>query len=350
MIKGAGCKLKMEGNGNMDKRKAFGFGGFACGRFWVAGIVALLALLLVFGCASKRKGAVQGWVEIEEGGGEVETSEEGEGTEDQGQEAEKKKGEEERAIAAEEEEAPKEVKPRRVVRKGIDKVPSYGLFYRSLKRYERELGIEFYKDSQGRYMPFAAYSWDSFSIADSSGECLYDIEVVGVKKTRLDVILDLEVSQGPCGLKYPNTDAAVMERVSTMEGSVVSYELIDQLNGFSFCSDKKFLQKVLQVPFALEHEGRDLESSLQDVAMQITNPLDISFGDIVFFEPYTGEQAVGIYVGYGVVVYHTCFGAKIHYITPKRRYRIYRIFTGFAWTRYKLHQEKFMADYMGVEE
>jgi len=322
----------------MDSQKACNFKRSF--RVWFSvGIAALLLLMPAIGCAGKNKEAADlEWVEVEDDDTDDDT---GEGEEEQIE------ADIETEVAAEAEY--KQPKERREIRKGISKVPSYGLYARSLKHYERELGIKFYKDKNGRYVPFAAASWDSFSIADASGECLYDVEVMGVKKRRLDVLLDLEVSEGPCGLKYPDTDAAVMERVSMMEGSILSYELVDELNGISFCSDKKFLQKVFQVPFDLESGGKDLERSLEKVAQRISNPLHISFGDIVFFDPYPGERSTGVYIGYGVVVYNTCFGAKIHHVKPKKRYRIYRLFNGFAWTHYKIHQEKFMMDYLGVE-
>lgn len=242
--------------------------------------------------------------------------------------------------------APKEKAPKK---RAISEVPSYDLFADSLRYYERKYGVEFYKNKKGKYAPFSASSWTSFSIADKHGNCLFDVEVVGLQKFGATVLLEMDISRGPCGLKYPDADPQAVERVSIMEGSVVSHELINRLNKISlFCSDKRFLQKVLQVPFDLDFGGSDIELSIQKVAEQIANPMDISFGDIVFFDSYPNERSVGIYVGYGVLTYSSCFGAKIHQISPKNKYRVYRIFTGFAWTQYKLHQGKFMQNYLEV--
>lgn len=285
-----------------------------------AAVIAAIAVALVFGCAGKRK--------------EAATS-----------------ADEAAAAKTEKTEKKETEEPKRVQRKSLDHEPSYGLFEDSLRYYENKLGIEFYKNAEGKYMPFSVASWDSFSIADSEGQCLYDVEIVGLMKLRFKVLLEMDITQGPCNLKYPDTDIAVADRVSLMEGSVISKELIDRLNGISFlCSDKRFLQKVLQPPFDLGMAGSDLETSIAKIGEEVTDPMDLSFGDIVFFEPYPDEKTVGIYVGYGAVVYNTCFGAKIHKMSAKKRYRIYRIYTGFAWTRYRMHQQKFMQQYLGVGE
>lgn len=313
----------------------------------LVGFVSVLAFsLTVASCASKRKEVVELQLTDET---VLEPSETPTPTAEtpapasEPQEKSKKRAKPERL---EEAKAPKEKPPQKVA---ISEVPSYDLFADSLRYYERKYGIEFYKNKKGKYAPFAASSWTSFSIADKHGQCLFDVEVVGLQKFRTTVLLEMDISRGPCGLKYPEADPQAVERVSIMEGSVVSQELVSRVKRTSlFCSDKRFLQKVLQVPFDLDFGGSDLELSLQKVAEQIANPMDVSFGDIVFFDSYPNERSVGIYVGYGAIVYSTCFGAKIHQISAKNKYRVYRIFTGFAWTQYKLHQGKFMQDYLEV--
>lgn len=235
----------------------------------------------------------------------------------------------------------------------LNKPPRYEFLARSLRYYERRLGVEFYKNEQNVFSPYSVAAWDSFSIADASGQCLYDVEILGVRQFRyLDgarqVLLDMSVTPGPCNVRYPNADTAAVDRVSAMEGAVVSPKLFDRLDGGGMCSDKRFVQENLQVPYDVEVEGDDVEGSLDRLAEKIDNPIKIRFGDLVFFSPYPEERAVGIYVGYGLVVYNSCFRGKAHMMRADGDYRIYRLFQGPAWTRYRIHQQKFMEQYVGT--
>ena len=306
-------------------------------KLLIAGLVAVLVFsLVIISCAGKRK-EIELQLTDDDTTGTTAPAEEVEAK------PEKPKPKEE--VEAKPEKPKKESEPKK---RSLGSVPNYGLFADSLKYYERKLGVEFYKNKKGQYIPFSANSWSSFSIADRTGQCLYDVEVVGVQKLGVNVLLDMDISRGPCGLKYPDADVAVVERVSVMEGSVVSSELAGKKKGGFLCSDKRFLQKALQVPFDLDFGGKDLEQSIQRIAEQITNPMDLSFGDVVFFDSYPDEPSIGIYVGYGAISFNSCFGTKIHEISSKNRYRVYRLFTGFNWTQYKIHQGKFMQDYLGT--
>lgn len=238
-------------------------------------------------------------------------------------------------------------------RDDITKRPGYEFLARSLRHYERELGVEFYQNELGRYLPYSVAAWDSFSIADRAGDCLFDVQMLGVQNYRhLDgrrqVLIEMEITEAPCGLSYPNADIDVADRIATMEGTVVTPALLDRLDGGSrMCSDRRFLESILQVPFKLEITGDDTERSIARIAERVQNPLNYSFGDVVFFSPYPGEVTVGVYAGYGLIVYNTCFGARAHRMTSDRDYRFYRLFCGFAWTRYRLHERTFLEEYVG---
>ena len=239
--------------------------------------------------------------------------------------------------------------------KALSKPPSYSLLARSLAYYERTLHIEFYRNEEGIYMPYAMASWDSFSISDRLGGCLFDVEIKGVRnfrdlEGRRQVLLELEITEGPCNIQYPNVDLSAADRVSAMEGALVSPRLLDRLDGHGMCSDRKFLESALQMPYKMEIQADDVEGSIARIGDPVDNPLDLRFGDVVFFSPYPEETTVGIYVGYGLLVYNSCFGARSHKIQEGRDYRIYRLVTGFAWTRYRIHQEKFLQQYVGVPQ
>lgn len=310
--------------------------------FLLVGFAAVVVFsLTIIGCAAKKKDVVELQLtdEMVMEPSETPTAETPAPTPEPTEKPKKAKPEK-----IEKEKAPKKVEPKK---RAISEVPSYDLLADSLRYYERRFGVEFYKNKKGKYIPFAASSWTSFSIADKAGQCLFDVEVVGLQKFGTTVLLEMDISRGPCGLKYPEANPEAVERVSIMEGSVVSQELTDRIQGTSlFCSDKRFLQKSLQVPFDLDFGGRDMESSIQKVAEQVTNPMDLSFGDIVFFDSYPNEPSVGIYVGYGALTMNACFKAKVHQLSAKNKYRVYRIFTGFSWTQYKLHQGKFIQNYL----
>ena len=235
----------------------------------------------------------------------------------------------------------------------LGKAPGYAVWARSLRHYEQTMGVEFYRNARGRYTPYAESSWDSFSIADRSGDCLYVVDVIGAEnykhlEGKREVLLEMDVRPGPCGLAYPKTDSQAMDRVSVMEGTVISPALVDRLAGGSpMCEDVQFLQKVLQVPYRLESPGDDLEQSISKEADRVKNALDSAVGDIVFFSAYPGETTVGIYAGYGLIIYNSCFGARSHQMQTGGNYRIYRLFAGFHWTHYRMHHDRFLQQFVG---
>ena len=237
-------------------------------------------------------------------------------------------------------------------RRSLNKVPPYRLVERSLQYQERRLGVQFFRNKKGMYAPYATRAWDSFSIADRDGECLYDVNVRGVMNYRYlegkrELLLDLSVTPGPCGLTYPNAHVEATDRISTMEGAVVSPNLIDRLDSNGMCSDMKFVQDVLQFPYKIEIIGDDVLRSVARVGTEVGSPMRAAFGDVVSFSPYPEERAIGIYVGYGLVVYNSCFGAKAHKMVAGRQYDIFRLVTGFSATRYRIHDRKFLQRYLG---
>ncbi|MDP8255348.1 MAG: hypothetical protein P9M14_06330 [Candidatus Alcyoniella australis] len=239
--------------------------------------------------------------------------------------------------------------------KKLSSPPSYKLLARSLGYYERKLNVDFYRNDNGVYTPFSIASWDNFTISDRLGACLFDVQVIGLRNFRnLDgrrqVLLDLEITEGPCNLQYPDTDLAASDLVSSMEGTVISPRLIDKLDSHGMCSDRHFLEEVLQMPYKLQIAGDDVEGSIVRVAQRVENPLDLRFGDVIFFSPYPEETTSGIYVGYGLLVYNSCFGGRSHKLQEGEEYRIYRMVIGFDWTRYRMHQEKFLDQFVGIPE
>lgn len=242
-----------------------------------------------------------------------------------------------------------------ISRKEITKPPSYSLLERSLRYYERKMDVKFYRNKQDRYTPYSVAAWDSFTISDLQGECLFNVDVLGLRSFRhLDgkrqVLLDLAITEGPCSLRYPSTDSEAADKVSVMEGTVISPRLIDRLNGNGMCSDKKYIQDSLQIPYRLELTGDDIESSLGRIADRVMNPKNLRFGDLVAFSPYPEERAMGVYVGYGLIVFNSCFSGMAHQMRADGDYRIYRLYNGFAWTRYRIHEQKYLNQYMGIPQ
>ncbi|MBZ0272264.1 hypothetical protein K8I61_09510 [bacterium] len=243
-----------------------------------------------------------------------------------------------------------------LMRQPLKDPPSYGLFHDSMEFYEQKLGIKFYKNDKGRYLPYSTSTWKSFSIADQYNSCLYDFSMKGLigyrsLEGRFRYVIEMDFAEGPCGVQYPNVDVTAMDKVTLMEGSVITPALKDQLGrGLNFCSAEKFLQQVLQVPWKIRVRGEGLEQAIARYAEEIKNPMDITYGDIVFFTRYYGERNVAIYVDYGVIVYNSCFKAKARRMTPDINYRVYRLYTGFSLAEYKVHQDVFMQDIVGRPE
>lgn len=244
-------------------------------------------------------------------------------------------------------------KGRVVDRKPLSDPPSYQQLADSLKYYEKQLDIKFYKNSKGRFVPYSTSGWQTFSIADDLNECLYDISMRGIVtyrylggKTRS--MIEMEISRGPCGLRYPDAETSAMDRVTLMEGSVITPAIKRQLDkAASMPTGARFLQDILNLPFAIGSLDGGLEQSIAKMGKEVKNPLDITYGDVVFFTEYYGERNVGVYVDYGLMVYNSCFQSLARHMDQNINYRIYRIFTGFNMIKYKLHENVFMQEIVG---
>lgn len=241
-------------------------------------------------------------------------------------------------------------------RKALDDPPTYRQLASSLEYYEEKLGIKFYKNEKGRYLPYSTSGWQSFTIADELNECLYDINMKGLITYRylegkLASLIEMEIDRGPCGIRYPEADVVAVDKVTLQEGSVMSPIISEQIKGgIKMYSGAKFLQEILQVPWKVDSIEGGLENSVAKVGLEVKNALDITYGDVVFFTEYYGERSVGIYVDYGVIVTNSCFRAQARKMDSRINYRIYRIFTGFNMVQYKVHEEKWMKDFVGRPE
>jgi hypothetical protein len=235
----------------------------------------------------------------------------------------------------------------------LNNPPHYPLLHKSLEFYEQKLGTKFYKNPQGHYMPYASSTWKSFSVADYLNDCLYDVDMKGLVGFRsldgkYNYVIEMQIERGPCGIEGAEADDLAKDKVSLMESSVVTPAIRDQLSrGVNFCSGERFLQEVLQLPWKIRVRGEGLENAVGRVAEEIKNPMDITYGDVVFFTEYYGERSVGVYVDYGVLVYNSCFRADAKRLDAKISYRVYRFYTGFGSIRYKMDENVFMKEIVG---
>lgn len=238
-------------------------------------------------------------------------------------------------------------------RKPLENPPSYGHFASSLEYYEKQLGLKFFKNKNKRYMPYATAGPMSFSIADDLNECLYDINMKSIVtyrsvRGRTRSMIEMDITRGPCGIKYPDADPTAQDRVTLMEGSVLSPAIDEQVNGgISLVRGATFLQKILNLPWRVDSVEGGLEQAVSTVGKIIKNPLDVTFGDVVFFTEYYGERNVGIYYDYGYIVYNSCFRAQVIKMDSSMNYQIYRVFTGPAAIHYKIHETKFLKELIG---
>ena len=241
-------------------------------------------------------------------------------------------------------------------RKPLSDPPTYRQLAASLTYYEKQLGIKFYKNKKGRYMVYATAGWKSFSIADDLNECLFDVNMKGLVTYRhirgsTRSMIEMDIQRGPCGIRYPDADAIAQDKVTLMEGSVISPAIEEQLSGrVSLIRGSTFLQKLLALPWKVDSIEGGLEQAVSKVGMEVKNPLDVTFGDVVFFTEYYGERNVGLYVDYGYIVYNSCFRAQVRKMDSSINYRIYRVYTGFNMIRYKLHEAKFIREFVGGPE
>jgi hypothetical protein len=224
---------------------------------------------------------------------------------------------------------------------------------RSLEYYEGNSGVTFYRNEKGTFFPFSSYAWNHFSIADSEANCLYDVKVVRQRSFQhLDgefaTLLELNVEKGPCNIRYPDANVEALDRLQNMEGAVVTRQLLKYLNeGTQFISDAKFIQQALQVPWQVESNTYGLEPFLDKLAQRVENPMEITFGDIVFFSEYVGEVTMGVYAGYGLIVTNCCFRTQVRRLNNETEYRIYRIYSGFDQVKYKIHQDRVLHQFLG---
>jgi hypothetical protein len=231
--------------------------------------------------------------------------------------------------------------------------PSYRLLEDSLEFYELKIGTKFYRNDKNRYTPYASSTWKSFSISDTLNQCLYDINMKGLiayrsLKGKYKYLIEMKIDEGPCGIQYPDPDNMAVDKVSLMEGTVITPALQESINkSLDFSSGEKFLQKVLQIPWKIRVRGQGLEKAVARIAQEIKNPMDITFGDIIFFTEYYGERNVAVYVDYGLIVYNSCFNAKVRRMNTDINYKVYRFYTGFNLVQYKVHQDVFLNEILG---
>jgi hypothetical protein len=228
----------------------------------------------------------------------------------------------------------------------IDKPPSYEVLARSLDYVEKQQGLQFRRNAQGSYFPFSANAWNHFTIADAENNCLYDVQFSRLRSFQqlgggFQTILDLQVTKGPCGLTAQNLNVGVLDRLQHLEGAVVSAKLVENMEkSTNFLSDVGFLQSALAAPYKLQSSlSAGLEPYFAERLERVANPLDVAFGDIVVFSEQLGEHAVGVYVGYGLVVTNCCFRTEVRKISSDLEYHVYRLYAGFAQVNYQVHHD-----------
>ena len=235
-------------------------------------------------------------------------------------------------------------------------LPSLDELSLALKEYEEMFGLQFFRNSKARYMIYSASGHDHFSIADVTGACLYDVKVSSPGKgggTSEDSgampVPALEVSQMTCGLTFPYVDPLAMTQVISTAEKLIFPALEGRLNGGPWlheCSDINFVQQVLNVPFELGSGEKDLEQWLSASAEAVEDPFDLNVGDVVFAGP-PDRALVGIYAGYGLVVLNSrCDSADVHRLRSDLHYRVYRLYNGFSWSRYKVRDDDYLGGYL----
>ena len=238
-------------------------------------------------------------------------------------------------------------------RKPLKNPPTYRQLAASLAYYENELGIKFYKNKQGRYQPYSTSGWQSFTLADDLNECIYDVNMKGLinyrtVQARTRAMIEMDIERGPCGIRYPDADSTAQDKVTLMEGSVITPAIEGQMTGgVTLVRGATFLQRILSLPWKVDSLEGGLEQAVAKVGVEVKNPLDVTFGDVVFFTEYYGERNVGVYVDYGYIVFNSCFRAQVRKMDAEINYRIYRIYTGPNLIQYKLHENKFIRDFVG---
>jgi hypothetical protein len=230
--------------------------------------------------------------------------------------------------------------------------PSYALFARSLDYVEKKHGIEFRRNSQGKYYPYSTYAWNHFSIADAENNCLFDVKYDRMTSFQgvgsgYSTVLDMQIERGPCGISEADLRVEALDRLQNLEGAIVSRKVLDNMRqSTNFISDRTYLMDSLQVPWELKSSIHGLEPFMAANLERIENPTNIAFGDIVVFSEYVGEHTVGIYVGYGVIVTNCCFRTQAHRLQADLEYRVYRLYSGFAQARYQIHRDSVLQQFL----
>jgi len=191
-------------------------------------------------------------------------------------------------------------------------LPEVAKLTRALEQVEAEYGVQFFRNQNGIPLPYSARARDNFTIADRTGNCLYDIRLLPPESRRRrsgdapDLPL-LDVTPGPCGLSYPDIAPEAGQSVADMESLVVSPALTAWLEGSTplpVCSREGMIQEILPVPYRVAPAGEDPEEWLWRFSEPLTDPLDLSFGDIVAFGHESEPSQMGIYTGHGLVIYY----------------------------------------------
>ncbi len=227
--------------------------------------------------------------------------------------------------------------------------PSYDVFTRSLEVAEQHHNVQFRRNGKGGYFPFAANSWNHFTIADADNTCLYDVRVTGQRRFlqlggAFQTILELDVVKGACGLMAENLNTSVLDHLQHVEGAVITAKLMEYMRkGRFFLTDIGFLQTTLQAPFQLAPPpNKGFEPYFAEKMERVDNSSDIAYGDIVVYSKELGEHAVGTYVGYGVVATGCCFHTEMQRLSTRIDYHVYRLYAGFAQVNYKVHYDAIM--------
>ncbi len=222
-----------------------------------------------------------------------------------------------------------------------------------LKKKGNRRGVDFYQNDTGNYVLYAIESKEKFTFADKTGTCLYNAEISKNVENALTNTknYDVTLASGICGIKYPDASPDVLLLIDAMARDLLG-SLMSRLDGGPWmwkCSDESFLKQTVlyQFPFEVLDGSEDLEKSISRISRKIHDPLDIAFGDVVFYRSQENQTKVGVYAGYGLIVSNQdCQHAGLHRLTGENNYRIYRILMGYAWTRYQANDPLFLKKYV----
>jgi len=234
-------------------------------------------------------------------------------------------------------------------------IPEFSQLAKALEQTGREYGLQFFRNGNGMPLLYSASTRNSFTIADRTGNCLYELRLLPEDTRRRrsgdDPTLPLlDLMPGPCGLSFPDIDPTVRQAVSEMEATVVSPAILGRLDAaprLADCSPEAMIQEILPLPYRVRALNGSVEEWLWRNAELLTDPFDLSFGDMVAFDENEDPTRIGIYTGHGLVVYHqSCDTVGIHRMGNQFTYRAYRLFTGFAWSGHVLAEAELLKRYL----